>query len=60
MVWHDHVNGYANCPACTIGHPSAPHFKTCDCGHCPDRAVAEAAVTQDLQEQDRARITTRS
>ena len=48
LVWHDHANGYANCRACVIGHPFAPHFDGCLCGHCPNRATAMAAVTQDL------------
>jgi hypothetical protein len=53
---NDHKNGYANCPACVTGHRFAPHFTTCDCGHCPDVDTAQAAVTQDLRAKDGMRI----
>ncbi len=52
LIFHDHTNGRSNCPACMIGHPFAPHFKECKCGHCPDPDKAADAVRQCLRAQD--------
>ena len=57
MIWHDHANGRARCPACQVSHPLAPHFGTCGCGHCPDPDTARAAVTAGLLRKDQDQET---
>lgn len=53
MVYHNHTNGCVNCLACRIGHPLAPHFGTCCCGHCPDPVAAADVVIKDLSNRKR-------
>ena len=52
LVWHDHANGYAACRACQIGHPYAPHYPGCGCGHCPDPETSRQLVLRDLTTRD--------